>query len=54
MKHGEDLRRRRDEESVGLEHVHLLDRKLQEAGELSADRMFIILLFTKHARIIKV
>jgi len=53
MKHGEDLRGRRDEESVDLKHVHLLDRKLQEAGERSADGMFIILLFTKHARIIK-
>jgi len=53
MKHREDLRRRRDEESVGSKPVQLSDRKLQEAGERSADEMFIILVFAKNARVIK-
>jgi len=53
MKQGEDLRRSRSEVSVGSKHVQLLDRKLQEVEERSADGMFIILLFTKYARIIK-
>jgi len=53
MKLGEDLRRWRGEISVGWKHVQLLDRKLQEAWERRADGMFIILPFTKHARIIK-
>jgi hypothetical protein len=53
MKHGEDVKRRKDEESVGPKHMKRSDRKLQEAGERSADGMFIILLFMKHVWIIK-